>query len=208
MKLVLFGATGMIGSRILKEALQRDHQVTVVIRDLTRFHLQDLKLTTLVGNVLDPVQVAKAITDHDAVLNAVGPGADVIVGSAHILLEVLPRTGVKRLVVVGGSGGLEVAPGLLFVDAPNFPQEYRVQALANCEALRVYQCNKNLEWTIVTPPIWITPGNRTGKFRTGADQLLIDSNGESRISAEDYTVAFLDEVEKPRHIRQRFTVAY
>ncbi len=110
--------------------------------------------------------------------------------------------------IVGGAGSLEFAPGKLFVDAPSFPVEFMDQAQAGCEALNVYRQDESIDWTFVSPPIWITPGERTGEFRLGGDQLLFDSQGESRVSAEDFAIAFLDEVENPRHIRRRFTVAY
>jgi len=208
MKLAMFGATGVIGSRIFKEALQRGHHVTAVVRDPTRFHAISFQVEVAKGDVLDPTSVAAAVPDHDAVVSAIGPGPDVIVGAAHSFLEALPRAGVKRLVTVGGAGSLEVAPGLLFVDAPYFPKEYLGQARANCEALNIYRRNTALDWTFVSPAVWIAPGKRTGRFRLGGDQLLVDAKGESRISAEDYAVAFLDEVENPRSIRRRFTVAY
>jgi uncharacterized protein len=208
MKLVLFGATGVIGSRILEEALKRGHHVAAVVRDPTRVHRTDTKMSVIKGDVLDPTCVADSAAGHDAVLCAVGPGADVIVGAAHSLLEALPRAGVQRLVVVGGAGSLEVAPGHLFVNASDFPKEYLDQARANCEALKIYRRNEFLDWTVISPPVWITPGERTGRFRLGGDQLLVDSKGESHISVEDFAVAFLDEVENPRHVRRRFTVAY
>lgn len=208
MKLALFGATGMIGSRIFREALQRGHHVTAVVRNPGRFHAEGLWVKVAKGDVLDPASIASTVTGHDAVLSAIGPGAVVIVSAAHLFLESLPRAGVKRLVIVGGAGSLEAAPGLLFVDAPNFPNQYLDQARANCEAFNIYRQNETLDWTFVSPAAWITPGERTGTFRVGGDQLLVDSKGESRISAEDYAVAFLDEVENPRYIRRRFSVAY
>lgn len=207
MKLALFGATGVIGSRIFKEALQRGHHVTAVVRDPTNFHARSFQGVAK-GDALDPTSVAATVRGHDAVLSAIGPGSDAIVGAAHSFLEALPHAGVKRLVIVGGAGSLEVAPGVLFVDAPNFPKEYLGQARANCEALNIYRRNAALDWTFVSPAVWIAPGKRTGHFRLGGDQLLVDAKGESRISAEDYAVAFLDEVENPRHVRRRFTVAY
>lgn len=208
MKLVLFGVTGVIGGRILEEGLKRGHHVAAVVRDPTRVHRTDTKMSVIKGDVLDPTCVADSATGYDAVLCAVGPGADVIVGAARSLLKALSRAGVKRLVVVGGAGSLEVAPGRLFVNASDFPKEYLDQARANCKVLDIYRRNESLDWTIISPAVWIAPGERTGKFRLGGDQLLVDSKGESRISAEDFAVAFLNEVERPRYVRRRFTVAY
>lgn len=208
MKLVIFGASGVIGSRIFTETLRRGHQVTAVVRESSRFRSSSSQVRIVKGDVLDPPSVADAVEGHDAVLSAIGPGAAVIVGAAHSFLEALPRAGVKRLIIVGGSGSLEIKPGLLFVDAPSFPKEYLAQARAGVEALKIYQQSQVVDWTFISPPIWIAPGKRTGKFRYGYDELLFDSRGESRISAEDFAVVFLDEVQNPRHIRQRFTVAY
>ena len=141
-------------------------------------------------------------------LSSVGPTPEIIAGAARSLIEGLTRAGVKRLVVVGGAGTLEVAPGVLLLQTPQFPAEYELVAQAHGTALNTFRQNTTLDWTFVCPAALIEAGVRTGKFRLGGDQLLVDANGDSRISAEDYAVAFLDEVEKPAHIRHRFTVAY
>ena len=208
MKLALFGANGMIGSRILSEALRRGHQVTAVVRDPAKFAVRHKNLTVVKGDVLDADSVASAVKGHDAVLSAVGPSTDVITGAARSLNDGLTRAGVKRLVVVGGSGSLEVAPGIQLIDSPQFPKEWLAPARAHSAALAMFRKNTTLDWTNVSPPALIAPGERTVKFRLGTDQLVTDAKGESRISAEDYAIAFLDEVERPQHVRQRFTVGY
>ncbi len=207
MKLALFGASGMIGSRLLREAVRRGHAVTAVVRDPRRFPAPTGRVIVIKGDVLNPAEVAAAVAGHDAVLCAVGPGADVLAAAPRALIEGLSRAGVKRLVVVGGAGSLEIA-GRQLVDQPDFPAEYKAAALAHRDALNVYRQNTSLDWTFVSPPAEIGPGERTGKFRLGGDALLADAKGRSRVSAEDYAVAFIDEVEKPAHIRRRFTVAY
>ena len=208
MKLALFGASGMIGSRILREAVRRGHAVTAVVREPRRFPAPTGRVIVIKGDVVDPGNVAAAVTGHDAVLSAVGPGPEVLAAAPRSLIEGLTRAGVKRLVVVGGAGSLEIAPGRQLVDEPDFPGAYKAAALAHRDALNLYRQNTSLDWTFLCPPAEIEPGERTGHFRTGADQLLVDPAGKSHISAEDYAVAFLDEVEKPAHIRKRFTVAY
>lgn len=208
MKIVLFGASGMIGSRLLAEAQRRGHAVTVVARHPEKLGALTGRVLVVRGDVLDAASVAAAVKGYDAVLSAVGPSTEVILGAARSLLEGLSRAGTKRLVVVGGAGSLEVAPGVLLLQTPKFPVEYEEIALAHRDALGLLRQNTSLDWTFVSPAAFIAPGERTGVFRLGGDQLLVDAAGESRISAEDFAVAFLDEVEKPRHVRRRFTVAY
>ena len=208
MKIVLYGASGMIGSRILSEALGRGHAVTLVVRDRRKFPPPKGRVLVVEGDVLDATSVAAAVMGHDAVLSAVGPTPEIIAGAARSLIEGLTRAGVKRLIAVGGAGTLEVAPGVLLLQTPQFPAKYELVAQAHATALNTFRQNATLDWTFVSPAAFIEPGERSGKFRLGGDQLLVDAKGDSRISVEDYAVAFLDEVEKPAHLRQRFTAAY
>ncbi|MGH8230162.1 MAG: NAD(P)-dependent oxidoreductase, partial [Steroidobacteraceae bacterium] len=115
---------------------------------------------------------------------------------------------VKRVLLVGGAASLEASPGVRLVDTPGFPAEIKVEALPAAEALDRVRQEKTLEWTFVSPSIMLVPGERTGKFRIGGDQVLKDAKGDSRISQEDLAVAIIDELEHPRHIRKRFTVGY
>jgi putative NADH-flavin reductase len=214
MRIALFGANGTIGQRILREALERGHAVTAVVRDPARFVASGENLSAVAGDVTDASSVAEAVKGHDAVISAVGPklpdgDPQIVVKAAHTLLDGLARAGVKRLVVVGGAGSLEVAPGVQLLDTPEFPSAWSPVATAHRDALDVFRAAPpDLEWTYVSPAALIEPGKRTGKFRVGGDQLLSDERGESRISAEDYAVALLEEIENPRHVRQRMTVAY
>jgi len=124
------------------------------------------------------------------------------------LLKAVKASRVPRLVVVGGAGSLEVAPGVALVDTPNFPAEYKSEALAARAFLQVLRREADLNWTYLSPSAFFCPGPRTGKFRVGGDQLLVDASGQSHVSMEDYAIALVDELEKPRHLRQRFTVGY
>jgi len=211
MKILLIGASGTIGQRVLAEALRRGHAVTTLTRDPSRVLAQP-GVTAVKGDVLDPQSLAGAAAGHDVVISAFGPGgqdAAQMVDAARAQIAGLKAAGVKRLVVVGGAGSLEVAPGVQLVDTPEWPTALKGIALAHREALEVYRAEGGeLEWTYISPPALIEPGARTGKFRVGGDQLLVDAQGQSRISAEDYAVALLDEVETPRQVRGRFTVAY
>ena len=210
MKLVIFGPTGMIGSRIVNEALSRGHSLTAITREPSRFSFEHEKLAVVAGNALDSASVSDLAADHDAVLSAIGPSgssAEVIVKAAHALIDGLSRASSRRLVVVGGAGVLEVAPGVQLADAPQLFEAYRPLAFAHREAYNLYNASK-LDWTFVCPAAEIAPGERTDKFQVGADQLLTNTQGESRISAEDYAIAFMNEVEQPKYIHRRMTVAY
>jgi putative NADH-flavin reductase len=210
MNIALIGATGMIGQRILKEALDRGHQVTAIVRDPSRLPLQHENLKYVTGDIFDADSIAAAAAGHDAVISAYGPGlenANLIVEAAQSLIEGVKSSGVRRLLVVGGAGSLEVAPGVQLVDTPEFPEAYKEVALAHRDALAVYR-NADLDWTYFSPAALIAPGERTGTYRTGTNQLVANEQGESRISAEDYAVAMIDELENPQYIRKRFTVAY
>jgi uncharacterized protein len=210
MKLAIFGPSGMIGSRILNEALSRAHTVTAITRDPSRLPVSHENLTVVAGNALDPVSVADVVQGHDAVLSAIGTSGssvEVIVDAARSLIEGLSQVGISRLVVVGGAGVLEVESGVQFVDSPNFYEPYRPLALAHREAYNLYKAS-NLDWTFVCPAGEIAPGERTGNYQIGCDHLLINEKGESRISAEDFAIAFVNEVETPQYIHHRLTVAY
>jgi uncharacterized protein len=213
MKIALFGASGTIGRRILAEALSRGHEVTAIVRDPSRLAEQAPRLRKQAGDILDPAGVATAVAGHDAVVSAFGPGGggsdDLVVEAARSLIAGLTSAGVRRLVFVGGAGSLEVAPGVQLVDTPQFPEAWKGIALAHREAKHaLVEGGGDLDWTYFSPPALIEPGERTGTFRLGETALLADSQGQSRISAEDYAIALLDELERPQHIRRQFTAAY
>ena len=209
MKIALFG-TGMIGSRIAREALARGHQVTAVVRTPGKLALKHEHLKEVQGDALSVDSIARASAGHDAVISAVGYGTgdqQGLLDSNVALIKGVKQAGVPRLLVVGGAGSLEVKPGVQLVDLPEFPAAYKAPALAQREVLGLYR-KADLDWTYLSPAAVIAPGERTGKFRLGKDQLVADAKGDSRISAEDFAVAMIDELEKPQRIRQRFTLGY
>jgi putative NADH-flavin reductase len=216
MRVVLYGATGMIGSRILKELLSRGHVVTAVSRDLSKLPAQN-NLTVEKGDMLDADSIAKMAKGSDVVVSSYAPPAGPqgpLPDKLHLLAEAtkalvagVRRAGAPRIIMVGGAGTLEVAPGLEIVDSPGFPDAYKGIALAHRDAKHVLQAS-GLNWTYFSPAMTIQPGERTGKFRLGKDALISDAKGTSSISAEDYAVALVDEVEQGRHTKQRFTIGY
>jgi putative NADH-flavin reductase len=216
MKVVLYGATGMIGSRILKELLSRGHVVTAVARDPSKIAAQK-NLTIEKGDLLDADSVAKVAKGADVVVSSYqpptgpqGPLPDklhLLVDATKTLIAGVRRAGAPRIIMVGGAGSLEVAPGLQIVDSPGFPEAYKGIALAHRDAMHVLR-DSNLNWTYFSPAMMIQPGERTGKFRLGKDALVSDDKGNSAISAEDYAIALVDEVEQGRHTKQRFTIGY
>ncbi|MFM0200059.1 NAD(P)H-binding protein [Paraburkholderia fungorum] len=211
LKIALFGATGMIGSRIATEAARRGHQVTALARNPARVPAGVANLQAAQADLLDAASVGAAVRGHDVVASAYAPPQDdpgVVSKATHALVEGVRAAGLKRLVVVGGAGTLEVAPGKQLVDADGFPDAYRAIALAHRDAFDYYRGVTDLDWTVFAPAALIAPGERTGQFRTGANTLIADAEGNSRISAEDYAIAFVDELEQRRFIRQIATAAY
>ena len=218
MKVAIFGASGPIGSRIAGEALDRGHEVTAITADPSRLGPElggRPGLQARSADATDERSVAGVVRDHDVVISAIGPGGQaggdvtVVSRAAPALLAGVRAAGGPRLIVVGGAGSLEVAPGLQLVDTPEFPAVARPVSLAHREALEACRsAGETLDWTYASPAGVIQPGERTGTFRLGADQLLVDANGESKVSMEDFAIAILDEAERPAHTGRRFTVAY
>jgi uncharacterized protein len=202
MKVALIGASGAGGSRLLAELSRRGHQVTAIAR-----HPENIAklpgVTAKKGDVFDKAALIALIKGHDAVISAVHFTAS----DPKLLIEAVQESGVKRYFVVGGAGSLEVAPGVKLIDTPQFPAAYKAEASKGGEFLDLLRKENELDWTFLSPSAVIAPGERTGKFRLGKDQLLTHDKG-SNISWEDYAIAAADELEKPANIRQRFTVGY
>ena len=213
MKIALIGATGFIGSRILDEAANRGHEVTALVRHPERVPERPLVTPSRV-DVHTTGALADLLAGHEAVISAFSADKDSpdVYGSMTAghksIIAATKRAGVSRLLAVGGAGSLEVAPGRQLVDEPDFPDAWKPGALATREFLYSLREEPLLDWTFLCPARVIQPGERTGKFRLGDDQLLLDAAGGSLISVEDYAVAMIDELESPGHRRRRFTVAY
>lgn len=197
MNITLFGSTGMIGSRIAAELERRGHQVTGASRaggtDIT-----------------DPAAVATAANGADAVVCAISArGVEYTLSDvARSLIDGLRRSDARRVLIVGGAGSLEVASGVRLLDTPDFPEEHKAEAGQAADALSIYRQVDDLDWTYVSPAAFIHPGERTGQYRLGGDQLIVDEQGTSEISAEDYAIAIADLVESGEHPRQRVNAAW
>lgn len=207
MKIAIIGATGYVGKGILAESLARDHDVTAISSrpDVLPKHA---RLAPVQGDVTAPDQLALLVADHHVVISAFNPGKDPSGGGTRSIVNAVKRAGVERLLVVGGAGSLEIATGRRVIDEAGFPPEWKDGATRTAAFLDQLRDETELDWVFVSPAMMLTPGTRTGTYRVGGDQLMTDEEGESRISLEDYAVAMLDEAERPRHHRQRFSVAY
>ncbi|MER7767291.1 NAD(P)H-binding protein [Kitasatospora sp. NPDC096140] len=213
MRITVFGATGNVGSRVVAEAIARGHEVTAVVRDPAKPHGLPSAVTLAVADARNPEDVTRVTAGQDAVITATRP----VPGSEHELavateglLAGVAGTGV-RLLAVGGAGNLVVpgTDGTTLVETPGFPAEIRPIALACGEQFDLYRAaDADVDWTYLSPAALLEPGVRTGRFRLGRDELLLDADGNSAISMEDLAVALLDEVETPAHRRARFTAAY
>jgi hypothetical protein len=216
MKIALIGATGFVGSAILKEALDRGIEVTAIVRNPQKIKGAN-HLTIVKGDVMDTDKLAEVFRGNDVVVSAYNAGwtnpnlyNEFLKGSKSIQ-EAVKKSGVKRYIVVGGAGSLFVAPGSQLVDSPEFPQAWKPGALSARDYLNFLREDKELDWTFISPAIEMnegSPGERTGTYRTGLENPVFDANHKSYISVHDLAVAIVDEVENPKHIRERFTVGY
>ena len=211
MKVLLYGASGEVGLRIARELLDRGHEVTGVSRSGSIDAIEHPNFRVVEGDVTDAAQVAEFAAGHDAVASAVGAAGgdpDVLIEGAKALVEGLREAGVDRLVVVGGGGTLRTEEGIDLVDHPDFPEAVRPRSLVHRDALHYLHDVDDLDWTFVAPPAILEPGERTGEYRVGERELVRDEQGESRISTEDYAIAFVDELESGEMVRRHMTVAY
>ncbi|UCU98250.1 NAD(P)-dependent oxidoreductase [Acidovorax radicis] len=212
MNIALIGATGFVGSAVLNELLQRGHRVTVLARNPAKLAARE-GLKVVAGDAQDATQVANAVAGHDAVVSAYNPGwenpniHDEFLKGTCSILDGTKQAGVRRFLMVGGAGSLFVAPGVQLVDTPQFPAEWKQGALAAREALNLIRNETALDWTFLSPPILLAPGERTGQYRLGADAPLMNGEVPGGISVADLAVAIVDELEHPRHVQKRFTVA-
>lgn len=212
MKIALIGASGFVGGAILKEASARGHHVVAITR-----HPE--KVETLPGvaavkaDAADTQQLADAINGQNVVISAFNGGwGDPDIYNKHLdgskAIIDAAKQAKARLIMIGGAGSLEAAPGQQLVDSPDFPAEWKAGALAARDALTAIRNERELDWTFISPAIILTPGEKTGTYRLGGDQPVFDGNGESKISVGDLAAAIVDEAEAPKHSRKRFTVGY
>ncbi len=208
MKIGIIGATGRVGTRVLEEAKNRQHVVTAIVRDITKLAG---KQTAVVNKDIFAL-TADDLAPFDVIVNAFGApfGQESLhMKVAEHLISLLQGINSPRMVVVGGAGSLFVDDkGTLVMDTPDVPPEVRPTAAAQGQVLNRLKQESDINWTFISPSAMFAPGERTGKYRIGSDRLLIDGQGQSHISMEDYAIALVDELESPQHIRERFTVGY
>ena len=215
MKIALIGATGFVGSAILQELSDRNHDIVAISRNPEIKKNPHIKWQKTDVNNVD--ELAKVISGNDVVVSAFNAGwtnpnlyNDFIRGSKAIQ-QAVKKSGIKRFIVVGGAGSLFVAPGIQAVDTPDFPKEFHAGSSAARDFLNMLKEEKELDWAFVSPGFEMHPGitkGRTGKYRLGLDNPVFDENQKSSISVQDFAVVIVDEVEKPRHHRIRFTAGY
>jgi putative NADH-flavin reductase len=203
MKIAVLGATGNVGGKVTKEALDRGHQVTAVARN-TESLAGQTAATVKSADITDNAALADVVRGHDAV----------VISLKHQTFDLLKaldgvrQSGVKRVMIVGGAASLFNKDGIRLIDQPGFPDFIKVEAAPAAAALDEIRKITDLDWSFISPSMFLGPGERTGKFRLGKDDLLVAENGESKISYDDLAVAILDELEQNKHVRQRFTAGY
>lgn len=203
MKVALIGATGKAGSRVLKELLDRGHEVTAIVRHPE--NVQAHPRVRAVGTDGSRGSLADAARGHDAVVSSVR----FVDLDPEVLVPAVRDSGVARYVVVGGAGSLLHPDGIEEARRPEFPEVARPNSLRGGDLLDMLKATTELDWTFISPPRMFVPGGRTGKFRYGKDHMLMNAEGNpTSISFEDFALALVDELETPRHVRQRFTIGY
>ncbi len=218
MKVALIGASGFVGSRILAEILRRGHKVTAIVRRPERIAPHP-RLTVMRADVLQRDELAQILAGHDVVISAYNPargtpGPEVFhrhVRGHRAIIAAVKKSGVRRFLAVGGAASLKTPAGVELLDSPEFPaafEPFKPGIRGTRELYYLLQKEPGLDWVFLSPSVMITPGQRTGRFRLGKDHVIYDEKGKSHISLEDYAVAMVDELEHPKHHRERFTVGY
>lgn len=214
-RIVLIGASGFVGSALLEEALNRGHQVTAVVRNPAKITMTSPNLFVVKADVSSAEMVADVCRGFATVISAFNPGwknPDIYEDTLRIysaILKGVKEAGVKRFLCVGGAGSLFIAPGLRLMDSGSVPSVLLSGVRAMGDFYLDILCKeKDIDWVFLSPAADMRPGKRTGKFRVGKDNLIEDERGNSAISVEDYAVAMLDELEKPAHHQERFTIGY
>lgn len=212
---VLIGASGFIGTAILNELLNRGHKVTAIVRDPAKVTASNPNLKVIQADVTDTDVLIEASKGKDAVISAYNPGwknpniYEETLKNYPLIVDSVKKAGVERLLIVGGAGTLFYAPGKMVMDADDIP----AKLLPGIKSLGEFYLNtlrkeNDIDWIFLSPAANMTPGERTGKFRIGKDDLVVGVNGDSNISVEDYAVAMVDELEQKHHHKERFTIGY
>mmetsp|Transcript_7929 Transcript_7929/g.7082 ORF Transcript_7929/g.7082 Transcript_7929/m.7082 type:complete len:210 (-) Transcript_7929:68-697(-) len=207
-KVVIIGVTGNSGSTLKTELLSRGHEVIGVTRDAKKVQPEE-RLTVVQADALND-DLVPIIQGADVVVNAYAPGWDdvtVLIKETTKLIDAVKSTGVNRLIHVGGAGTLNIEGSGRVIDQPWFPENWKGIAQAHVDAFEILK-NSSINWTVLTPPTYFEVGERTGKFRLGEDNLIFGPDGKAAISYADYAIALADEIETPKNIKKRFTVAY
>ncbi len=206
MKIALVGASGYTGKRILAEALRRGHEVTAILRHPEKLDAHPA-LTIRQADLADGVDLTALLSGHQAIISAYNPGLPEGPQVTGKIVSAARQSGL-RLLVVGGAGSLLTASGRRLVDEPDFPSAWKSGALATAAFLERLRAEERLDWCFISPAAQLPSGERTARYRMGRDELLTGDDGESRITVEDYAVAMIDELERPKHRNMRFCVAY
>lgn len=213
MKIIIFGARGDVGRRLVKEALMRGHQVTAVVRNESQINDIPSNSNSIIGNVINGEDVADLMQGQDLAISALRPPdgqEELLVPLTQSILKGVEQAAI-RAIIVGGAASLKVpnANGHTVLTAPKFLPEAVVPIATACQAqFELMQAQDDVDWTYLCPPAMLTPGERKGHYRIGSDTLVVDEDGNSGISMEDFAIAMLDEAENPKHRKQRFTVGY
>lgn len=212
---LLIGATGFVGSAVLNELVSRGHKVTAVARNIEKVAKSEL-LDVVKEDVANVDAIAKLADGKDAIISAYNPGwtnpdiATLISENYPKILSAAKKSGVKRLLIVGGAGTLFCAPGLRVVDSGAIPEEFMggVRPLGDFY-LNTLMNEKDIDWVFFSPAgVFDQQGKKTGNYRLGKDDLIVDAEGNSHISVQDYADAMVNELEKPAHHKERFTIGY
>ena len=212
MKIALIGASGFVGSAILNEAVSRGHSVTAIVRDTSKLNPHP-QVRAVAVDAQDPQALADVLKGHDRVISAYNPGwsapdiHDQYLKGASAIVEAA-NAAHSWLLVVGGAGSLEIAPGVQLVDTPDFPAEWKQGALAARDGLTALRRETTLDWRFVSPPVFLEPGEKRGSYRLGGDQVLFSGDKPAGITVSDLADGVLNEAERPAHLRQRFTLGY
>jgi len=214
-KIALIGASGFIGSALLKESLERGYSVTAIVRHPEKITTKNPNLEVKQGDVMSEETVEKLVTGADVVISAYNPGwtnPNIAADTTYTyksIIEGVKKAGVSRLLIVGGAGSLMVSPEKRLMDTGEIPESYLPAIKSLAEVLYELQRDEHkLDWVVFSPAGTIEPGEKKGVYRVGKDELIVDDSGKSNISLEDYSVAMLNEVETPRHHMERFTIGY